>query len=520
MLVVPSHKQIILNLGNPERVASIIPTTKPFVFKGSTLYAVPHKLEESKVLRNLGFDVPSPIKHYYDWPRARTDLVPFEAQRETCDFITMHRRGYILNDMGTGKTLSYLWAWDFLRREGAAQKLLVAAPLSTLQRVWGDEIFKNFPHLSYTILHGSASKRRKLLAHDFDIYVINHDGVDIILEELSKRPDITHILIDECATYRNHGTDLWRAMNAACNLQTPRAVHGMTGTPIPNEPTDAWAQCRLITPSSVPRYKNQFRDMVMRQGHNQWTWIARPDALETVYRVMQPAVRFSRDQCVDLPPVSYVTREVALTKEQEHAYKDMASRLAAEIGTGQVLAVNEGVKVSKLLQIACGAVYGADREVFTLPVGPRLREVEGIIEEAATKVLLFVPLTGALDLLAEHLRKRWSVEVVDGRTPKGKRDHIFSAFQEHAHPHIIVANPETMAHGLTLTKASTSIWYCPTTSHEIFDQANHRIIRPGQKHNQLIVMLEGTRAERRIYERLRNKQSIQGILLDLFKEGL
>lgn len=518
MLVVPNHKSLVLNLTNPERVTNVIPTVKPFTFKGQQLYAVPHHVEEVKVLRNLGIEAPSPIKYHYHWPRGRTDLTPFEAQVETAAFVTLHRRGFILNDMGMGKTLSYLWAWDYLRSVGLSQKLLVSAPLSTLQRAWADEVFRNFPHLTCAVLHGTAARRRKLLAQDVDIYIINHDGLEVVVDELAKRPDITDVLVDEVASLRNAGTDKWKVHNVVVNRQHPRTCHGMTGTPIPNAPTDAYAQCKLIVPERVPKYYNVFRDLTMKQIAP-YKWTARDNALDVVHNVMQPAVRFTRDQCMDLPPATFITRQVELTPEQAGAYKEMVNRLYTEIGEGQILAVNEGVKVSKLLQIACGAAYGADHEVFELPAGPRLKVVEEIIEEANTKVLVFVPLTGALNRLAEHLRKRWTVEVVQGSTSKTKRDQIFGAFQRMKDPKVIVANPDTMAHGLTLTEASTIIWYAPTDSHEIFDQANHRITRPGQKHNQLIVMLEGTPIERRIYERLQGKQKMQGVLLSMMKEA-
>jgi SNF2 family DNA or RNA helicase len=518
MLIVPNQKSVVLNLANPERVTNVIPTVKPFTFKGKQLYAVPHKVEEAKVLRNLGIEVPSPIKYYYDFPRGRTDFKPFEAQLETAAFVTLHRRGFILNDMGTGKTLAFLWAWDYLRSVGLAHKLLVSAPLSTLQRAWADEIFRNFPHLTCAMLHGTAAKRRRLLAQDVDVYIVNHDGMQVIAEDLAERPDVDHVLVDECASLRNSGTARWKIHNVVINRQHPRACHGMTGTPIPNSPTDAYAQCKLITPERVPRYFNVFRDLTMKQIAP-YKWAPRDNALEVVLNAMQPAVRYTRDQCVDLPPATFVTREVEMTKEQDAAYRQMVSTLYTEIRGGEILAVNEGVKVSKLLQIACGAAYGADHEVFELPAGPRLEVVEETIEEAGTKVLVFVPLTGALNLLAERLSKHWSVAVIQGDTPKGKRDEIFGAFQRLPDPHVLVANPNTMAHGLTLTKASTIVWYAPTTSNEIFDQANHRIIRPGQKHNQLIVMLEGTPIERKIYDRLQSKQKTQGVLLDLVKEG-
>ena len=109
----------------------------------------------------------------------------------------------------------------------------------------------------------------------------------------------------------------------------PRACWAMTGTPTPNNPTDAWAQCRLVAPDNVPPYVGRFKNQVMKQV-TQFQWLPRPEATDIVRRVMQPSVRFTRDECLDLPPVMFETRSVQLTTEQNKAYKDMAVKLRTE----------------------------------------------------------------------------------------------------------------------------------------------------------------------------------------------
>ena len=130
----------------------------------------------------------------------------------------------------------------------------------------------------------------------------------------------------------------------------------MTGTPTPNAPTDAWAQCKMLVPEKVPPYFNRFKMQVMRQL-SQFTWIPKPGATEVVKEIMQPSVRFTRDECIDLPPIMYETRLVDLTKEQAKAYKEMMIKLQTQADDGDITAVNEAVKMGKLIQIACGVVY-------------------------------------------------------------------------------------------------------------------------------------------------------------------
>mgnify|MGYP003150618357 FL=1 len=116
-------------------------------------------------------------------------------------------------------------------------------------------------------------------------------------------------------------------------------------------------------------------------------------------------------------------------------------------------------------------------------------------------------------MVAEELRNHFTVEVIHGRVKKSERDRIFGEFQKGKRLKVIVAQPGAMSHGLTLTAASTIIWYSCVTSNEIFEQANGRISRPGQKMNNFIIMLEGTKVEKRVYTRLKNKQKMQGALL-------
>ena len=515
MLVWQKKEALILKTKTPEQILSVIPSAKHFAVKGTPLVAVPHKTAETIMLRNLGYDAPAPIRSYYNWSGR---YKPFQAQKEAAAFLSTNKRAFNLSELGTGKSLAALWAYDYLRGVGQLNKALIVSPLSTLERTWADELFHHFPHLNFAVLHGSKQKRLKLLEEDFDVYIINHDGVGIIAQELKTRTDVDLVIVDEVAQCaRNASTAKWKAINTVVNKHAePRACWALSGTPTPNSPTDAWAQFRLVSPQLVPPYFGRFRTQVMKQM-SQFQWVPKPDATEIVRAVMQPAVRFTRDECLDLPPIMFETRDVQLTKEQQKAYKDMLTKLRTEADEGDITAVNEAVKMGKLVQIACGAVYSNNGNAVAIPATPRIEETRSIIQSAEGKVIVFVPYIASVHMVADELRKDFSVEVIYGDVKKSERDRIFKAFQSSSEPKVLVAQPAAMSHGLTLTAASTIVWYSCVTSNDVFEQANGRINRPGQKMNNFIIMLEGTPVERRIYKRLQNKQKLQGALLDEVK---
>lgn len=517
MKLLTDKKALLYKLRNPERITTVIKTAKTVMHKGHRLVAVPHKPEETTILRTLGFDAPDPMEYYYEF---QGRFKPFEAQVKTASFLSMHRRAFCLNSMGLGKTITSLWAYDYLRHIGVVNKVLIVAPLSTLEPTWADTVFKNFMHLRAVVLYGTRQRRLKLLEEDADIYIINTDGIEIIKEAMGGRPDIDLVIVDEIAMFRNASTDRWKFLNTICNKQSDRRVWGLTGTPIPNEPTDIWAQCRVVMPDNqkVPKYFGSFRDMVMRQV-SPFKWVAKDNALSVVSEVMQPAIRFALDDCVDLPEQSFLHRAATLSPEQQRAFKEMLAKLKTEIEEGAVTAVNEAVKASKLIQIACGVAYGMNHEELIIGAPNRLEVLHELVEQSEGKVLVFVPLTGALNMVAEFLRKKgYSVECVSGEVNKTERDTIFQNFQNTTDPHIIVANPGTMSHGLTLTAASSIVWYAPSYSNDIYEQACARVRRPGQKRMTVIAHISTTPMEDKIYARLAGKQKTQGILLDMIKE--
>ena len=514
MIVVEKSKAIALNLKNPNRVLDVIPDSRQLTFNNQQLVVTPHTIPASRALRMLGFKVPSPILHYYDWCG---DFIPYEHQKMTSAFLTMNDKALVLNEIGTGKTQSALWACDYLMQTKVIKKVLIISPLSTLERVWGDGIFMGFPHRQAVTLHGTSARRKQLLKTNADFFIINHDGFGIISEEAKNMFDL--IIVDEAAVLRNPSTNKFRVLRKYLSLHPKIKLWLMTGTPTPNDPTDAWALARLVDSPYNSKTFTSFRETVMMKI-GQWKWIPRPESIEIVKQVLHPAVRYSRDECLDLPDTVFQTRKVPLTVEQKDHHDKMLKHYVTELAQeGTITAVNEAVKLQKLVQISCGVVYGDDGQHIELDCAPRVNLVKEVIEEVGGKVIVFVPLTGTLKMLERILSKQWSVGVVNGAVSANKRNEIFHNFQHTKDPHVLVAHPATMAHGLTLTSASTIIWYGPVTSNEQYVQANGRIERIGKKHLSNIVHIEATDLEHKMFERLKNKQKLQGLLLDLIKEG-
>lgn len=510
--IAPKHRRMVVPY--VPQLEKLAPGAVRFDIDGQPHLALHHDAEHVKLARNFGFEAAAPILSYYDWNR-RT---PFASQMDTAAMLTIEKRAYVLNGMGTGKTRAVLWAHDFLMKDGAVGPMLVVAPLSTLVGTWVREAFAVVPHRRILVLHGTRKKRLATLAKPADIYVINHDGVESVMQEIIDRTDIQLVVLDELAVYRNGGTKRFRDMRRI--LTAKDRAWGLTGGPVPNAPTDAWAQCKLITPWTIPEGFTRFREQVMLKV-SQFKWVARHTALATVHAAMQPAVRFTLDDVVELPETVMRQMPVVQTKAQVEVYTKLRTHLRAMFDRGEITIANSGVLMNKLLQVSMGWVYTNAHQTVALDNRPRLEALHDIILSTDQKVIVFVPFIHAIDGVAEYLRsKRISFSQVSGATPRARRDRIFHQFQNAEQPHVLLAHPECMSHGLTLTAADTIIWFGPYASPETFDQANARIVRVGQRHRTQIIMLEGTQEESRLYKRLAQKAGVQSLLLDMFSDDM
>jgi SNF2 family DNA or RNA helicase len=199
-------------------------------------------------------------------------------------------------------------------------------------------------------------------------------------------------------------------------------------------------------------------------------------------------------------------------------YTELMKKLKMGFQEGTVLAANEAVLMSKLLQIASGWVYTTDKKVVALDNQVRIDALLEILDEADGKVIVFVDFIHAAKQLDQILVTAGvNSSLVTGETPAHIRNNVFNAFQNQNSPRVLLAHPRCMAHGLTLTAADTIVWFTPTTSLETYEQACARITRPGQTRKTMIIHLTGTAVESKLYRRLQQKASTQGTLLEMFE---
>lgn len=511
-----SHLTKSIVVPSEPRLTALFPHGKRFDWNGAEHIVIPHGIDETVMLRNLDMPVPAPIAEHYEFPSA-DGLRPFEKQVQTCVMMTMHPRSYVLNGMGVGKTKSAIWAYDYLRRIGRAGAMLVVAPLSTLEFTWRRELLMTLPFLKVQVLSGSAERRKRLLKEPADVYIINHDGLKVIEKEVMARQDITVVCFDEVAVYRNARAE--RSKVALRVSARRRHVWGMTGSPTPSGPTDAFGLARLIMPDTAPRSFVHFRQETMLQV-NQFKWVPRNDAAETVAKLLRPSVRFSLDDVTELPPVVERFVEVEMGPRQKAAYNALRDYASVMLKEGTVTAANGGVVFSKLLQASIGWIYSdKDRQIIPLDNMIRVDALKDIIESCERKLIVFSPFKSATAGISGVLKKEGiDFAEVTGDTPHGERTNIFNQFQHSASLRVLNAHPECMSHGLTLTAADTIVWFGPITKLETFEQANARITRVGQLHKQQVIKLVGSPAEKAVYRRLANRQDMQDNVLDIIAE--
>lgn len=506
-----NNKAIKLRLRNPTHVTTVIPKSKQVAQHDVVVH---WGIEEAQVLRNLKINVPSPIKERYQWTGK---YQPFDHQKETAAFLTMNRRGFCFSEMGTGKTASAIWAADYLLDQGLISRVLIVCPLSIMDSAWRGDLFTFAMHRSVSVCHGSRTKREKILDQNTEFVIINYDGIPSVYDKIATG-GFDLIIVDEANHYKNAQSQRWKTLFSLLKPETWLWL--MTGSPAAQSPTDAYGLAKLINPSSVPRFFGTFRDQVMFKV-SQFRYTPKPDATDTVFRVLQPAIRYTKEQCLDLPSMTYTNRDVPLTGQQKQYYEELRKHLIAHAAGESITAANAAVNMNKLLQISCGAVYTDDKEVIEFDIKNRYKVLREVIDESSQKVLVFVPFKHTIEILSNKLTADGiSTAVIDGGVPASKRTEIFHQFQTTPDPRVLVIQPQAAAHGVTLTAANTIVWWGPTSSLEIYAQANARVHRSGQKHPCTVVELSGSKVEQHIYSMLRQRINVHERMVDLYKEVL
>ena len=509
-------KALKLKLRNPHKVLNVIPKSALLEEGDVSTVMVHWGLEEAQVLKNLRIkNVPSPIVAKYSWPGI---YQPFTHQKQTSAFFTLHRRAFCFNEPGTGKTLSVTWACDYLMNAKHIKRVLVICPLSIMQAAWQNDIFKGAMHRKVGIAYGSKEKRAQVINSDAEFVIINFDGVAVV-EDVIANAGFDMIVIDEANAYKTVTTRRWKSLQSIVKPDT--LLWMMTGTPASQSPADAYGLAKLVNANNVPRFFTAWRDSVMNKV-TQFKWAPKANASELVHEALQPAIRFTKEQCLDLPPVITMTREVPLTPQQKKYYELLKERMLIQTGGETISAVNAAAGVSKLLQISCGAAYTDAGEVVEFDAAPRLAVLEEILEETSRKVIVFALFISSIDAIIKHLAKQGiPAEMIRGDVPASKRGDIIRRFQTDPEPRILVMQPQATAHGLTLTAADTVVFYGPLMSVEQYIQCIARADRKGQTSDKVTVLhIEGSPIERKMFKALTSKVSDHSLLTQLFESEI
>jgi len=457
-------------------------------------------------------DIPSPMLRDYTWPGFYT---PFDHQKTTASFLSLRKRAFCFNEAGTGKTSAAIWAADYLMDMGIVKKVLIICPLSIMYTAWQADIFKTATHRTAAVAYGDRAKRTKVIQDIYDFTIINYDGVGIIRKEIAAQK-FDLIIVDEANAYKNSSTKRWRALAEIITADT--FVWMMTGTPAAQSPEDAFGLARVIAPHRIPKFKTQWRDRVMQQI-SRFTWIPRHNAQKNVHFALQPAIRFTKDECLDLPSVVYQTREIPLTPQVAMYYKRLRQQMLIEAAGQQISAVNAAASLSKLLQISGGAVYTDEHDVVEFDISPRLQALKEVLEETLHKVVVFVPFLHTIKVVTEFLRKEgYNTEIINGDVSAKNRAVIIDKFQRETDPRVLVIQPQSASHGVTLTAADTVVFWSPVLSVETYVQCVARLDRVTQKNTVTVVHLQGSDVERKTYKMLQSKVDSHQKLVDLYKQ--
>ena len=445
------------------------------------------------------------------------DMVPYKHQLNTIKFMLHNKRGYIFLDMGTGKTSTSLWFTDMLLTASKIKKVLIVAPLSTLGVVWANEIRTVCPYRKYTIVHGNRAQRLQALDSDCQYYITNTDAVRTYADEFAKSMfDI--LIIDEVTDFANAQSA--RSKKMQWLAQRIPSVYGLSGNPLAKGLIASFGLAKIVMPKNLPnKYYTRYRDMILSQI-NMYEYVPRPGALEIVNATLQPAIKYSLEECVDLPPIVFENRYVELPSKTMTLFKQMVKDQIAEYKDGLITAQTAGVKAIRLIQIVTGFTKTEEGEILPTDCGPKFNELIDLYHESGNRLVVFAQSVETVKQLKAFFdSKKISCGMIYGDVNPKIRERIIDDFQGDKLD-TLVAQVRTMSHGITLTASHTIVFFGPIAGNETYQQAIRRIRRIGQDHKQRIVKLVSTKFETGVFKKLDETEMTAQAVLSMYDKGL
>ena len=438
---------------------------------------------------------------------------PWHHQQYSLDKLIPMEQGLDFSDPGTGKTATHLGIFDRMPSRG---RLLVSCPTTLMRAAWAADAERFFPHLTVSI--ADAKNRFEVFETKSDIVIVNTDGVKALTDkhktasQLRKfLQDFNHFVIDESTVYKHQSTA--RSKSAYKISRTIPRVFCLSGTPNPISVTELWHQVMLVDNgkrlgTSFYRFRNAMQESLQtgpRPEH--LTWTDRDSANELVMYMLQDIlVRHEFEEVMTDVPANHVDYKwVDLPPKLARMYKQLETEMSLLTDSGeQINAVHAAALRTKLLQLCSGAIYDGEGNYVVLDPF-RYQMVADLVEERQHSVTFF-NWKHQKDQLSEHFNKRGiSFALIDGSVPDRERPKIVEDYQAGRYQTLLL-HPKTGAHGLTLTRGTTSILTSPMYEADYFKQTIHRIYRGGQTEitNTLLTGARGT-VEELVYSKLMTK---------------
>jgi SNF2 family DNA or RNA helicase len=442
---------------------------------------------------------------------SREHLHPY--QRRSVDFIKDRRRCGLFLDMGLGKSVSTLTAALDLIQSFAVHKVLVVAPLRVANSVWAQEAQKwsHLKALRVSVCTGPSKKRLGALQMDADIYVINRENVEWLVEHYGTRWPFDMVVIDESSSFKNASSKRFKAMRRVLPYTQYMAL--LTGTPSPNGLIDLWSQIYLIDfGQSLGRTMTAYKQRFFEADYMGYKFKARDGSEGSIHNLIAPfTVHMSAEDYLDLPPRIDLTIKTQMPDAALQKYKDFERTLLAELDDGDVVeAMTAAVLANKLLQYANGGLYTDDKKNWSEIHSAKLDALAEILEDNAGENVL-VSYNYRFDL--ERLQKRFPDAVV-----LDKQQETIDRWNR-GEIRLLLAHPASAGHGLNIQAGgSLIVWFGMTWSLENYLQFNARLHRQGQtKPVRIIHLVTEDTIDERVLAVLGNKERSQSALLKALK---
>jgi len=442
---------------------------------------------------------------------------PHEYQEYATNFILSHPIAAILLEMGLGKSVITLTAiFDLTLDSFLIRKVLVIAPLRVARDTWPAEIEKwdHLYGLSYSVAIGNEAQRKAALLQRAQVYLINRENVDWLINDSGIPFDYDMVVIDELSSFKSHTSKRFRALRKV--RPYVKRIVGLTGTPSSNGLMDLWAEIGILDMGQrLGRYISHFRNAYfVPDKRNQqiiFTYKPKPGAEEAIYRLISDiTISMKNTDYLKLPDLVINEIPVLLSEDERQNYEIMRSEMVLSLKGKEIDAVNAAALSNKLLQMANGAVYDGNGGVVRIH-DRKLDALEDIIEAANGKpVLIAYWYKHDLERIMEHFPatqldnaesiKRWN----DGEIP------------------VAVIHPASAGHGLNLQAGgSCLVWFGLTWSLELYQQTNARLWRQGQKDTVIThhIVAKDT-IDEQVMKALKRKDKTQTALIDAVKANL